>query len=413
MLGSTKIGKTQPLLMYALQSSMNRNENPKWRYSEGVDGKHFWWVGRTYGQSEIAFFRLSKILKRTGAFNIVHMRVETPMGSIINFKTADDPESLYGEDCWLIVGDEASRMKEKAWPAMYSTLTATGGQFKGIANYKGESNWFTRLYREKDGKDPEYYCRTVDAMEGIRQGLISPKVVEQARKDLHEVDFDALYLCKGSLDQYQLFDLEKIYDAYTNEYLSKHPDKKRYLIADLAYYGADKFVVHIWEGCVWVKRYEYKKSGGPEIVDRIKKIAEDWGIPRSQIAYDASGADWALGFLEGCRAIKGANKSTEPETYYNYRSELYFKLAKELRDNGFWFKEEGKKSAVIGELEHTKRIDTPNGKLRVMSKKDIKVLLKGVSPDDADTLSMRMDFVINPVKEVDEKYERINLNFTI
>jgi len=47
---------------------------------------------------------------------------------------------LYGEDVYGAVIDEASRMKEDAWTAIQSTLTATRGPVRIIGNVKGEKN---------------------------------------------------------------------------------------------------------------------------------------------------------------------------------------------------------------------------------------------------------------------------------
>jgi hypothetical protein len=42
-------------------------------------------------------------------------------------KSGEKPDGLYGEDVFAAVIDEASRMREEAWHALRSTLTATRG----------------------------------------------------------------------------------------------------------------------------------------------------------------------------------------------------------------------------------------------------------------------------------------------
>jgi hypothetical protein len=40
-----------------------------------------------------------------------------PNGSVVWFKGGDKPDSLYGEDVYAAVIDEASRCKEEVWAA--------------------------------------------------------------------------------------------------------------------------------------------------------------------------------------------------------------------------------------------------------------------------------------------------------
>ena len=49
-----------------------------------------------------------------------------PNGATIWFRSGEHPDSLYGEDVWAAVIDEATRVKPEAWHAVRSTLTATG-----------------------------------------------------------------------------------------------------------------------------------------------------------------------------------------------------------------------------------------------------------------------------------------------
>ena len=57
----------------------------------------------------------------------VGRRSSSPTGRPSGSSPAITPDSLYGEDVYGAVIDEASRMKEDAWVAIQSTLTATRG----------------------------------------------------------------------------------------------------------------------------------------------------------------------------------------------------------------------------------------------------------------------------------------------
>jgi hypothetical protein len=47
-----------------------------------------------------------------------------------------------------MVIDELSRVKEKSWNALKTTISVTGGTIKMIANPRGKKNWFNLLCQE-------------------------------------------------------------------------------------------------------------------------------------------------------------------------------------------------------------------------------------------------------------------------
>ncbi|WP_177236910.1 hypothetical protein [Bradyrhizobium sp. Rc3b] len=73
---------------------------------------------------------------------------------VLRFKSAEKPDNLYREDVWACVMDEASRMREEAFHAVRSTLTATRGPIHIIGNVKGRKNWFYIGCRKAEAKEP-------------------------------------------------------------------------------------------------------------------------------------------------------------------------------------------------------------------------------------------------------------------
>ena len=57
-------------------------------------------------------------------YNNSNLSITIPNGATIWFKGGDKPDSLYGEDVYGAVIDEASRCKEEVWSAVRSTITA-------------------------------------------------------------------------------------------------------------------------------------------------------------------------------------------------------------------------------------------------------------------------------------------------
>ena len=138
---STKAGKTAGTMVWLLGHAWN----------DKAEGHAYWWVAPVYQQSRIAFDRMKAWLRAADATKRVwkshdtEMWIELANGCRIWFKSGDDPDNLYGEDCYGAVLDEATRMREESWHAVRSTLTATRGPVRIIGNVRGRRNWVHRL----------------------------------------------------------------------------------------------------------------------------------------------------------------------------------------------------------------------------------------------------------------------------
>lgn len=128
------------------------------------------------------------------------LKLTTPTGSVITFKSAEKPDNLYGDDVYACVFDEFTRAREEAWFALRSTLTATNGKCKFIGNVKGKKNWGYRLaQRAKDG-DVNFEHFKITAYDAVACGLLKLEEIEQAKRDLPEHVFRELYLAEPSED---------------------------------------------------------------------------------------------------------------------------------------------------------------------------------------------------------------------
>ncbi len=189
----------------------------RWIFEEACkfsNGANLWWVAPVYKQTKIAYGRLRRGLlpyRNYGfKFSDTDLSITLPTGSIITFKSGDDADNLYGEDVVRAVVDEASRVKEEAWHALRSTLTATKGMVKCIGNVRGRTNWFYRLCRKAQEGSPDmaYYILTV--YDAIEAGVIQQSEIEDAKNTLPEAVFNELYLCKPTDDGGNPFGLSSI-----------------------------------------------------------------------------------------------------------------------------------------------------------------------------------------------------------
>jgi hypothetical protein len=146
--------------------------------------------------------------------NETKLLLTLPTGSRIEFKSGEKPDNLYGDDVYAAVIDEASRMREESWYALRSTLTATQGKCKLIGNVKGKKNWFYKLGERARQGEAEYKYFKITAYDAAREGIISEKEIEQAKRDLPDYVFRELYLAEPADDKSNPFGLDAIRKCY-------------------------------------------------------------------------------------------------------------------------------------------------------------------------------------------------------
>lgn len=198
---STKAGKTSGCIVWLAEQAF-----------AGKDGQNFWWVAPVSGQADIAFRRMLRAIPADLQLaNITLKTITLINGAVIWFKSADKPDSLYGDDVHAAVVDEASRVKEEAWYAVRSTLTATRGPVRLIGNVKGRKNWFFRLARKAEtGDDPNSGYHKLTAYDAVAAHVLDQEEIDDARRNLPEHVFNELYLAEASDDGGNPFGLKAI-----------------------------------------------------------------------------------------------------------------------------------------------------------------------------------------------------------
>jgi len=119
--------------------------------------------------------------------------------------------------------DEASRMREEAFHAIRSTLTATRGPMRIIGNVKGRKNWFYRMCRKAQSGEPDYSYHKITAWDAVEAGVLDQEEIESARRDLPENVFRELYLAEPSDDGGNPFGMNWIEECLLSELTSKDP----------------------------------------------------------------------------------------------------------------------------------------------------------------------------------------------
>lgn len=196
-----------------------------------------------------------------------------------------------------------------------------------------------------------------------------------------------------------LIDYDNILNLFTNDFVE---GGERYLTADIALHGSDKFVVAVWNGWVCEELLIFDKKQDSKDVERIlKNLAFKHKVPQSNIAYDADGIG---GYLKGYlrNGYDFVNNRTPIFTgkdrvqYANLKSQCYFYYANKCQHNEVYIKKMPSKYREHFIEEHGEIRNASIGtdqKLTVPKKDHIRELL-GRSPDITDALMMRSIFDI-------------------
>ena len=197
---STKAGKTVGCIVWLTERAMR-----------GEPGQNFWWVAPVTHQAKIAYRRLKRGLPRElYRENRTELTLTLPNECTIWFKGADKPDTLYGEDVYGAVIDEATRVKQEAWYAIRSTLTATEAPVRIIGNVKGRKNWAYRLARKAEQGAANMAYAKLTAYDAIQAGVLSEDEVADAQATLPEAVFRELYLAEPSDDEGNPFGIKAI-----------------------------------------------------------------------------------------------------------------------------------------------------------------------------------------------------------
>jgi len=200
-------------------------------------------------------------------------------------------------------------------------------------------------------------------------------------------------------DADRLFPYTFLIDVFSNSFVGKG---KKYITADIALEGSDKFIVIIWEGYRIVAIYEYPTTTGKQVLDHIKEKARMHGVPNSHIVVDADGVGGYLpSFLRGTHAFRNGARPMEVDqqvqNYDSLKSQCFYLLSRLVKDYSIFIDiaSEHLIERIIEELYAVKKVITTTSKLSITKKALIKEEI-GRSPDLADAIAMRVYFDLLP-----------------
>lgn len=188
MATGTKCGKTLSGAIWAVRKATKKSRG--------------WWVAPFRKTASIGYKRVQSLLPQ-GHFdtNDSEMTIHCHNGTVIEFRTADNPDGLFGEAVDWAVGDEVPRWKAASWTAVNTTMLQTQGPMRLFGNTdKGRRNFFYKLFLQgKSGQDPDiasFHIRTTEAPHFMAGGFPGPIAIERFRKNLSPIDFEAFILAE-------------------------------------------------------------------------------------------------------------------------------------------------------------------------------------------------------------------------
>lgn len=192
---------------------------------------------------------------------------------------------------------------------------------------------------------------------------------------------------------------------------------RKCITADIALEGSNKLVVGYWEGFELMNVEILEKSDGPQVVELIKSVAVHYDVNNCDICFDGDGVGGFIGsnqegggYIPGAIAFHGGappllalNETTgewEKENYFNLRTQCYYRSGKavargERKINPLvQQKMYDDKQTIRQRFMHERKAikkdsKTPDGKLKIISKDEMKAKLNGDSPDLMDMIMMR------------------------
>jgi len=243
--------------------------------------------------------------------------------------------------------------------------------------------------------NPAYLANLLSQDEATRRSLLESNW-KYSKSDLDIYEFDAFN------DMFELiFELPR--------------DKKR-IVADIALQGSNKFIISYFEGRNLEDMIIMDKSDGKEVLEAIKTMQKRHKVPNRMVLFDADGVGGYLdGFLPGAIPFHGGGKTLEvydevlemnvDENYQNLKTQLIYRSGAAVNKDKAYVSERVQnmryddkmtvKQRMIHERKAFKKdkVDM-DGKLKVIPKEQMKVILQNESPDILDTFFMNEWFEV-------------------
>jgi phage terminase large subunit len=279
-------------------------------------------------------------------------------------------------------------------------------------NPVSKQSWVYRLlFTEDTAYTNAFKLKTTYIDNAFRPAGEEEKYERQRKTNIDQYNIYALGEWGDADDlENRLFQDEAVEDLFHNEFIGR--TGTRYLTADIAHGGVDKFVIMVWDGWVVIDVLTLDKSESDVVLLKLKSMMNKWAIPGQRVTFDSQGVgDYLKGQLKSAVPFIGSGTPLAEKNltdrqkevarrphYKNLRAQCYHGIAEKVANAEVYFEypSHAAREALAQELRATKKLPTPDGgKYQIVPKEDIKDAI-GRSPDFADAFSMRYIFELSP-----------------
>jgi len=339
-----------------------------------------------------------------------------------------DPESWVAEFVsWWIDPETGFPIPERDGVVRY--LIVDGDKDIWGSSYEEviEKSWYLlQPLVEKSGIDPKDFVKTVAFISGdIYQNKELLKVNPGYLANLLSQDkATKSALLDGNwkvvITENDVYDYARFAGMFENSFSRKTGQK--YITADIALKGSNKFVILVWDGYEAIDIEILDKSDGGQVIDALKQMAAKHGVQNVDICFDNDGVGGFVdGFIVGANPFNNGGQVMEvrdpasgkliKENYFNLKTQCYYRsgnnvakgevIISEYVANKMYDDRMTVRQRFMHERKAIKRDKTDSdGKLRVISKEEMKVVLNGDSPDLMDAFMMREYFELRVKFEI-------------
>lgn len=200
----------------------------------------------------------------------------------------------------------------------------------------------------------------------------------------------------------RLFDFDKICDLVTNPKINWN----KYISCDVARKWQDKAIIRVWNWFEEIDKAIYLTCTTTQIVDKIREFSQRYTVPMSNVIVDEDWVGWWVVDNLKCKGFVNNSSPIDTRTpaqvtawipkpnFENLKTQCYVELSK--RVNAWEIRLSHLTEELKQELDNIVQIDLDKDwVIKIIKKDELKKKL-GRSPDEADSLMMRMYFEVKP-----------------
>lgn len=419
--------------LYTLTDGVPRESTLDWRWKNGakVSFRHLQYEKDVYEWqgSEIPLLLWDELTHFTESqffYLLTRNRTTCGVKPYVRATCNPDPESWVANlIAWWIDQETGFPIPERDGVLRYFTKSGDdyiwGDTFEEVVE---KARYFLEAMVEEYKVPVETFVKSITFISGKlsdNQALLSKDPAYLANL-LAQDEQTVLQLLKGNwkvvVSDLDVYDYPAFASMFHNAY--KVNETERYITADIAGMGSNKFVIGVWYGFKLMDIRVIAKNDGPQTVEAIREMARIHRVQNHNIVYDADGIGNLMnGFIPGAKAFHGGARpmsakndagKRDDENYFNLKTQLFYRSGMRVKNGEMAVAEEvanrmyDNKMTVRQRFMHERKAikrDKPDtdGKLRIISKEEMKVKLGGESPDLMDMFAMREIFELVPKRK--------------